>query len=32
MNGIQLKHMSEIKYLGCVLDESDTDEAVIRRW
>ena len=28
VNGMQLKHVSEFKYLGCVLDESGTDEAV----
>ena len=26
-NGMQLEHVSEFKYLGCVLDESGTDEA-----
>ena len=28
---IRLKHVSEFKYLGCVLDESGTDEAECRR-
>ena len=28
---IQLEHMSEFKYLGCVLDELGVDEAEIRR-
>ena len=28
VKGMQLEHMSEIKYLGCVFDESGTDEAV----
>ena len=27
-DGIQLEHVSEFKYLECVLDESGTDEAV----
>ena len=27
MNGMQLEHMLELKYLGCVLDKSGTDEA-----
>ena len=27
VDGMQLKHVSEFKYLGCVLDESGTDEA-----
>ena len=27
VNGIRLEHVSEFKYLGCVLDESGTDEA-----
>ena len=27
VNGIRLEHVSEFKYLGSVLDESDTDEA-----
>ena len=29
---IHLEAFSEFKYLGCVLDESDTDEAVSGRW
>ena len=28
---IRLEHVSEFKYLGCVLDESGTDEAECRR-
>ena len=28
VNGIQLKHVSEFKYLVCVLDESGTYEAI----
>ena len=28
VDGVQLEHVSEFKYLGCVLDESGTDEAV----
>ena len=28
---IQLEHVSECKYQGCVLDESGTDEAEFRR-
>ena len=31
VNGINLKHVSEFKYLGCVLDESGTDETECRR-
>ena len=27
VDGIRLKDLSEFKYLGCVLDESNTDEA-----
>ena len=27
VDGIRLKHVSEFKYLGCVLDESSTDGA-----
>ena len=27
VDGISLAHVSEFKYSGCVLDESDTDEA-----
>ena len=27
IDGIHLGHISEFKYLGCVLDESGTDEA-----
>ena len=26
-DGIRLEHVSEFKYLGCVLDETGTDEA-----
>ena len=26
--GIHLENVSELKYFGCVLDESDTDRAV----
>ena len=25
MDGIRLEHISEFKYLGCVLNEADTD-------
>ena len=33
VDGIRLEHVSEYKYLGCVLDESGTDGAdVIGRW
>ena len=28
---IRIEHVSEFKYLGCVLDESSTDEAEYRR-
>ena len=31
IDGIHLKHVSEFKYLGCVLDESGTDEAECNR-
>ena len=31
VDGIRLEHVSEFKYLGCVLDESDTDEAECSR-
>ena len=31
VNGICLEHVSEFKYLGCVLDESGTDEAKCSR-
>ena len=31
VNGMQLKHMSEFKYLGCILEESGTDQADCRR-
>ena len=31
VDGMQLEHMSEFKYLGCALDESGTDEAECRR-
>ena len=27
VDGIRLEHVLEFKYLGCVLDESGTDEA-----
>ena len=27
VDGIQLEHVSEFQYLGCVLDESGTEEA-----
>ena len=27
VDGIRLYHVSEFKYLGCVLDEAGTDEA-----
>ena len=30
-NGMQLEHVSEFKYLGCVLDELGTNEAEHRR-
>ena len=29
--GYRLEHVSEFKYLGCVLDESGTDEAEYSR-
>ena len=28
VDGIHLEHVSEFKYLGCILDESATDGAV----
>ena len=28
VDGIRLEHVAEFKYMGCVLDESVTDEAV----
>ena len=28
VDGVQLEHVSEFKYFGCVLDKSGTDEAV----
>ena len=31
VDGIHLEHVSEFKDLGCVLDESDTDEVECRR-
>ena len=31
VNGIRLEHVSEFKYFGYVLDESDTDEAMCSR-
>ena len=31
IDGICLEHVSEFKYLGCVLDESGTDEAECSR-
>ena len=31
VDGIRLEHVSEYKYLRCVLDESDTDEAECSR-
>ena len=31
VDGIRLGHVSEFKYLGCVLDESGTDEAECSR-
>ena len=31
VDGIRLEHVSEFKYLGCVLDESGTDEAEYSR-
>ena len=29
VNGVRLEHVSEFKYLGCVLDESCKDETVL---
>ena len=31
VDGIHLEHVSEFKYLGCVLDESGTDQAECSR-
>ena len=31
VDGVRLKHVSEFKYLGCVLDESGTDGAECSR-
>ena len=31
VDGMRLEHASDFKYLGCVLDESGTDEAEYRR-
>ena len=31
IDGIHLEHVSEFKYLGCVLDKSGTDEAECSR-
>ena len=31
VDGIRLEHVSELKYMGCVSDESGTDEAECRR-
>ena len=31
VDGIRLEHVSELKYLGCVLDESGTDGAECSR-
>ena len=31
VDGMRLKHMSEFKYLECVLDKLDTDEAEYHR-
>ena len=31
VDGMRLEHVSEFKYLGCVLDESGTDEEECRR-
>ena len=31
VDGIRLEHVSEFKYLGCVLDESGTDEEECNR-
>ena len=30
VDGIRLEHVSEFKYLGCVLDESGTDGAELK--
>ena len=33
VDGVRLEHISEFKYLGCVLDESGTDGAnVVEKW
>ena len=34
VDGMRLEHVSEFKYLACVLDESGTDEGrvVVGRW
>ena len=35
VDGISLEHVSEFKYLGCILDESGTDEPefnAVGRW
>ena len=34
LKGIHLEHVSEFKYLECILDESGTDEvhSIARRW
>ena len=29
IDGIHLEHVSEFKYLGCVLDDSSTDEVEV---
>ena len=31
VDGMRLEHVSEFKYLGCVMNESGTDEAECRR-
>ena len=31
VDGIRLEHVSEFKYLGCILDESGTDMAECSR-
>ena len=31
IDGVRLEHVSEFKYLGCVLDQSGTDGAECRR-
>ena len=31
VDGVRLEHVSEFKYLGCVLNESDKDETEYRR-